>query len=248
MLPARPNALVAHWFDGWCRRALRRSFHGVHLYLPGGAEAADEYDGADRSAGRLYVANHAGFWDVAALHFLLRRRFAPRQPLYAMVDAGQVAEHPFFRRVGGFSVDRADGRDGLAAIDYAAGRIAEGAAVVVFPQGEVAPAGRRPLGFESGVGRIVERCPGAAVVPVGLRYEFWAEERPEAMIAVGRELRFGVARGRSERRGVVASCESAVTSLLDGLTDAGLAHRPGDRLLLRGRPSISRWKEAYRRG
>lgn len=248
MLPARPNALVARWFDGWCRRALRRSFHGIHLYLPGGAESVAEYDAADRSAGRLYVANHASFWDVAALYFLLRRRFSPGQAVYAMVDAQQVAEHPFFRRVGGFSVDRADGRDGLAAIDYAAERLGEGSAVVVFPQGEVVPAGRRPLGFESGVGRVVERCPSAVVVPIGLRYEFWAEERPEAMLAVGREVRFDGVRVASGRREVVASCESAVTSLLSGLEDAGLAHRPGDRLLLRGRSSISRWKEAYRRG
>ena len=224
MLPARPNRLVARWFDGWCRRALRRSFHAAHLYLPDGGAA---WDDADPSAGRLYIANHASFWDGVLLYWLLRRRLgtAGRRRVYAMVDAEQVAEHPFFRRCGAFSVDRSDARDGLAAVAYAADRLAEGAAVVIFPQGAIAPADRRPLGFEGGLGRIVARCPSAAVVPVGLRYEFWLEQRPEAMVAVGRALRFGNLRadaGRPPRRRRVVRVGGGVAGSTTSPTPAAI--------------------------
>ncbi len=235
MLPARPNALAIRWFDGWCRRAMRRHFHRVHLY----PDDPSQWDAADPAEPRLYVANHCAFWDALLLNVLLRRRSAG---LYCMADAQQVAAHPFFSRIGAFSVDRADPRDGMRAVRHAADLLKGGASVVIFPQGRIRPADARPLGFESGVGRIVRivrRVPGVAVVPVGLRYEFWQEQRAEALVAIGREVR-----PEGPPREVTAAVEGAVESLVAGLVEAGKAQRAG-RVVLRGKRSVSRWKEAF---
>ncbi len=240
MRPAAPSVLTISWFDWWCRRALRRSFHRVHLYL----ESPGEWDASDPAVPRLYVPNHSSFWDGIVLNVLLRHRHGRRaQPLYCMIDEEQVRRHPFFRRIGGFSVDRNDARDGLRAIDYAAGLLnaPTPAAVIVFPQGRFQPNGARPLRFEAGVARLVERVPGLRVVPVALRYEFWEEQGAEAMVRVGAERRFeGL-----PRAAVMSSILDAVTASLDQLKADGLRQRPGDRLLLKGRRSISRWKERF---
>ena len=211
---------------------MRRHFHRVHLY-PADPAA---WDSADPARPRLYVANHCSFWDALLLNVLLRERSAG---LYCMADAAQVAAHPFFSRIGAFSVDRADGRDGMRAVRHAAELLGGGASVVIFPQGRIMPADARPLGFESGVGRIARRVPGVAVVPVGLRYEFWQEQRAEALVAVGHEIALD---GRP--REATAAVEAAVDALVGGLAEAGKSQRAG-RVVLRGKRSVSRWKEAF---
>lgn len=236
MLPARRNPIVQAWFDGWCRRALRRHFYRLHLY----PETPDAWKPAafDPAVPRLYVANHSSFWDGIVLNYVLRR-FRRAQPLYCMIDAVQVRKHPFFRRIGGFSVDRANPRDARRTIDYAASLLRdESAAVVIFPQGRNEPNDVRPLRFESGVARLIEAVPHARVVPVALRYEFWLEQRAEAMLAFGAERQYA---GRP-RREALADLRAVTTRLLDGLVAHGLSYRCGDPVLLKGKSSVSDWR------
>jgi hypothetical protein len=236
MLPARPNRLIIAWFDRWCRAALRRHFHRLHVY----PETPGAWADFDPAVPRVYVANHSSFWDGIVFNHLVRRHRP--QPLYCMIDERQVREHPFFRRVGGFSVDRTSPRDGLRAVRYAAEllRASPPPAIVVFPQGEIVPNDARPLAFESGVARLIEAAPaGTRVVPVALRYEFWLEQRAEALAGWGAERTYG----GIDRRVVVAELASTITRQLDELKSHGLAARPGDVVPLRGKRSISNWKE-----
>ena len=247
MLPARPNRLVMAWFDHWSRGALRRHFHRVHVYpeTPGAWESAGA--AFDPAVPRIYVANHSSFWDGVLLNHLVRRRQAKpggrrrRQPLYCMIDEVQVRRHPFFRRLGGFSVDRTRPRDGLAALDYAANLLRGGASVVIFPQGAIRPNDERPLRFEPGVARLIERVPAARVVPVALRYEFWVEQRAEALVRWGAERTY--ATGESRAR-VLADLREWMEASLDVLKGHGLRHEPAPHVVLAGRRSISRWKDA----
>ncbi len=221
MLPAIPNRFVQRWFDWYCGRALRRHFHGVHMYgeVP-----------FDRGRPTLYVANHVGFWDPIVIHHLIRAERP--QPAYAMAELEQVRKHPFFRRVGAFSVDRASPRDGLRAVRYAAELLRRPNAVLIFPQGGARPADERPLRFEGGVERILTMAPTATVVVVALQYEFWTDQRPELLV----DLSAGTSRTTDGLR-------QQLTDRLDALAMAGRTHAPGDRMLVRGRPSISEWAQ-----
>jgi len=230
MVAAKPNPWMLWWFDRWCHRAIRRQFFRLHRY--GDPDWLNRFD---NSRPRLYLANHPSFWDGIVLHHVLRTHL--RQPTYCMIDAEQIAEHPFFRRVGGFSVDRARPRDGMAAIRYAVDRLRDPAAVVIFPQGQIVGVDQRPLGFESGVARIIAGCPAAQVIPVALRYDFWAEQRGEALMHIGAPVD---CTGLS-RRQMIATLERAVTAGLDELTNASSRRVEGE-VLLRGKRSISQWK------
>ncbi|MGF1634486.1 MAG: lysophospholipid acyltransferase family protein [Phycisphaerae bacterium] len=232
MLPAKPNPLVTWWFDRWCATNLHNSFSAIRLYG----------DLAPLAAGvpTLLVANHVSFWDGIVLNWLLRKH--SRLPRYCMIDERQVIEHPFFRRIGGFSVRRGDPRDGLAAMAYARQRLAEPAVVVIFPQGRIVPIRRRPLAFERGVGRLLEAAAAAQVLLVALHYEFWEEQRPELLVRIEKQPDMA-AMPRSRRPQML---ETRLGELLDELEAACLARDPG-RVLLEGKVSISRWKEQYRR-
>ncbi len=218
MLKPVPNPFVQLWFNWYCRHALRKHFHRVYLYgdVP-----------FDPNQSTLYISNHSSFWDPIALNFLLHH--FRRQPAYCMSDQVQVRKHPFFRRVGAFSVDRANPRDGLRAIQFAAELLNQSpCAVVIYPQGKSEHNDIRPIKFERGIERIIELAPSANVVLVAMRYEFWLNQRPELMIDLS------LARDRS-----IAAMEAQITSRLDTLRDAGRACQIGSRVLLRGRRSIA---------
>ena len=229
MLEAKPNALFLAWFDLWCRRALRKSFHQVHLYL-------DSELPFDANQAHLYIANHSSFWDGIVLYHWLRNR--RRQPIYCMIDEVQVREHPFFQRVGGFSVDRGRPRDGLRAIEYAAELLnRHSTSVIVFPQGELRHNDGRPLGFESGIARIIKKAPAANVIAVAMRYEFWREQRGEAMLSA-QSIQIDPAR---DRDATVQLLEETLTQQLDRLRERAVRREAGE-ILLQGRASISKWK------
>lgn len=222
MLPAIPNPLVRLWFDWYCGHALGKHFRRVHLYgdVP-----------FDPGRSTLYVANHVGFWDAIVINHLIRRLWP--QPAYAMSELAAVQKHPFFRRVGAFSVDPEDFRDGLRAVRHAADLLNSGPnAVLIFPQGGARPAAERPVRFAGGVERILALAPAAEVVVIALRYEFWIDQRPELMV----DLSVGTSR-------TTVGLQSQLTDRMDALAAAGLAQRAGDRILVNGRSSISEWAQ-----
>lgn len=183
-----------------------------------------------RSAtGTLVLANHVSWWDGITLDLVLR----PTHPeLRCMIDEVQVRKHPFFRRVGGFSVDRTSPRDAVRACAHAAGLLRSGRTVVVFPQGAIVPTGR-PLALERGFTRILDDAPQAQVVIVALRYEFWEHQRPELLVHIGVPM-----------PGVSAGLDDVAAAMNEGLgaLQAVSNHRTPGRVLLRGRRAISEWR------
>ncbi|MCS7032923.1 MAG: hypothetical protein NZ561_02885, partial [Phycisphaerae bacterium] len=92
---------------------------------------------------------------------------------------------------------------------------------------------------EGGVGRIVASVPKVEIVPIALRYEFWEEQRAEALLYIGKPL--ALDRRESHRR-ITAEIERAVLAGLETLAAAHAARQCGQ-ILLHGKPSISRWRE-----
>ena len=218
------------WFDRWCRRATARQFYRLHVWgtLPPTNDAAT-----------LYVANHSSFWDGIVLWRLLR----PLHPgLLCAVDERQMREHPFFARLGCFSIDRTNARRAAESLDYAAGRLkTPGTALVLFPQGRIVHGDVRPLRLEAGVGRRVAAA-RPRVVTVGLRYDWWDEQRAEVLIDVADGVTID-----GDRRRVTATLAGLLTSQLDVLAERSRAYAVAPRIDRVGRPSISRWKDRWRR-
>jgi 1-acyl-sn-glycerol-3-phosphate acyltransferase len=212
---AAPSRIVQSWFDWYCRFALRKHFHALRLYgdVP-----------FDPLRPTLYAGNHSSFWDVIVTSHLIRRH--RRQRAFCMADAVQVRRHPFFRKVGAFSVDRSSRLDGGRALLHAVDLLNAGPnAVVIYPQGK-AQHWSKPVDFEPGLGRVLERAPEAAVVIVALRYEFWLDQRPEVLVDLSTPV---------ER--TAAGIREQLTKRLTMLGEAGREFRPGT-ILLEGRRSI----------
>lgn len=187
----------------------------------------------------IVVANHPAWWDPIVGVFLARDVFG--RDAYGIMDRAQLARFPFFRRVGCFSAGDTLS-DVRALAEYARTLLTGGArrTLWLYPQGVLAPS-RAPLAFRSGAARLAIALGDVPIVPVGLRYEQRAEQRPELLVRVGESMVPNDAPGAPSR--LTRALESRVQAALDAI-DADLARDDlsAYREVLRGSRSLSeRW-------
>lgn len=232
MIPAAKHARFNGWFAGHAEGRMRSTFGRVLIAGRARTEAV--------VAGRpvLLLANHTAWWD--ALVALVVSERVLRSDGYALMDARNLRRLPFFRRVGAFGVDLEDPSDGARAIRYAARLLgAPGRTLWVFPQGrEHSPF--EALHFKPGAAQIARVARTATVIPVGLRYIFGEEERPDLFIAFGEPL--PASRDVDElSRSQLAGVERCLATI-----DAAIASRDVSafEVVFHRRPSIlERWGE-----
>ncbi len=177
-LPARKNRLIeAAIYRLMVRPSLRRTFHRIAIAAPHGEDW--------HRLPTLFYANHVSWWDGWIAFFLFDERW--RMEAYLMMEEPQLRRYRFFQRCGCFSVDRHDAREGMRSVGYAAKLVRDrpGRGLWIFPQGEINPNDRRPLRTYTGAAHIARRAGRVRCVPVALRFEFFGEQRPEALIRVG---------------------------------------------------------------
>ena len=180
LLPARKSPLLLPLYARYGRRLLRRAFARVWV---GGGPWPDA--GAGPVIGFL---NHSAWWDPIVLLLLSHDVF--RCDGYGLMQGEQLRRYPFFRQIGCFGAT-GDGIDDARAVAAHAAALLRGAparTLWIFPQGELLPA-RVPLAFRSGLARLQRAVPEATAVPVALRYELRAEQRPELFVRVGAAVR-----------------------------------------------------------
>ncbi len=178
-LPARKNWLVeASIYRTIVRPALRRTFRRIAILAPYG----EDWSGLPT----IFYANHVSWWDGWIAFFLYDERW--RIEGYLMMEEPQLRRYRFFQQCGCFSVDRYDAREGMRSVLYGADllRADPSRSLWIFPQGEIRPNDRRPLNTYSGAAHIARRIGAVRCVPVALRFEFLGEQRPEALIRLGK--------------------------------------------------------------
>jgi 1-acyl-sn-glycerol-3-phosphate acyltransferase len=133
----------------------------------------------------LYYSNHVSWWDGYLAFFLFHERWHTEG--YLMMEEPQLRRYRFFQRCGCFSVDRQDAREAMRSVCYAASLLhgRPGRGLWIFPQGEIQPNDLRPLTTYSGAAHVARRAGSVRCVPVALRFEFFGEQRPEALIRLG---------------------------------------------------------------
>lgn len=240
---SRPRLPAAPWLPGaWAvyrllvRPALRRAFGRLLL-----DDRACWREGGHVLGGAAPVvcyATHTSWWD-GYLAFELFRNVFPRRH-FLMMEEAQLRRYGFFRWCGCFSVDRANPREAMRSVRYAA-RLLQSERrplVWIFPQGAIEPADRRPLELYRGAAEIAIRAGGAWLVPVALRYEFGPEQRPDALLLCGEPHWAGA---DADPRALHAECGRRLSAAADELAGRWAAgDLAGFRPILRGRDSANR--------
>lgn len=184
LLEARKLPLLEHAYARYGRRLLRRAF--ARVWLGGAPWPAG-------SGPTVAFLNHSAWWDPILALFLSHDVF--RRDGYGLMEGAQLVRYPFFRRIGCFGAVAgpvapptaplgAEDARGLALYSARTLRGGPDRTLWIFPQGALLPA-RVPLVFRSGVARFSRAVPEAPLVPVAVRYELRAAQRPEIFVRVG---------------------------------------------------------------
>jgi len=208
MMTARHSATFDRLFRLYNRRLLKRHFAAVRV---AGLEIARSLD---RRLPVICFGNHSCWWD-GLIEYYIARELLDVQPLL-MMEERQLQRYRFFRYLGAFSVNRDSAREAYASVQYAASVCHRpGSWLWIYPQGVMRPNDARPLHFERGAAVVAERT-GTTVqmLPFAHRYEFLAEQRPEAFTLFGKPL---IVDQPIDTRALTQQMENVATELLDTL-------------------------------
>jgi 1-acyl-sn-glycerol-3-phosphate acyltransferase len=155
------------------------------------------------AGGYIAAANHHSWWD-GLIPYLLHRSAKRRRPFALMMSETELRRFPYFRFGGAFSIDASSVRASRESICYAGAQARDGAAVWIYPEGELRAPGTE-LHFTSGFVHAA-REGGVPVVPVAMRFAMLQRQRPEAFVRFGEPLAPG--------RGAVSASEAHVERML----------------------------------
>lgn len=168
MIAADKRGLRAWLWAAYVRWAVRRAFRGV--WVDGAAPTGD--------GSLLFYANHPGWWDGFVFHQLTQHWGLDG---YCVMEEAQLMRFPFLRRLGAFSIVKTKP---LESVRYTNRLLKQQkSAVIIFPEGELSHEPRlKPL--MRGVEMLAEHS-GARCVPLGIRYAFLDDRKPDIFVSVG---------------------------------------------------------------
>lgn len=140
----------------------------------------------------ILAANHVSWWDGFTLreaHRLLR----PAAPVYTLMTVRELRRSRFLRSIGGFGIDPDRPASVRAALRFIRARAGErpDATVIVFPQGRIWPAHRRPLGFRRGVEAFARALSPCVVLPIAIHHEPLTAAAPTVLVSAGEPICVG---------------------------------------------------------
>lgn len=228
MIPAKKNQLLDALLYAYFRRMARRAFHTI---AGRGLERLRQLP-TDRPV--ILFCNHTNWWD-AVLAILLSREM-PHKVGYCMMEEKQLKDFRFFTWLGAFSVDLTSPRGAAASLRYARRLLEKNETVVwIFPQGKICPP-LEPVEAKPGADFLARTVPGALLVPLAARYDFFREDRPNLLIEIGAPF---LATERTDGR-IARECNEAFARLSQAVRDQDLS---GFTLLFPPRLTINkRWQ------
>ena len=222
----RQSAWLFRWFVRYCRRFLRKHFHGVRLSHSSAAVPAEN------GAALIFVMNHPSWWDVI-IGALLCGEF-PTYRHYAPIAAHMLPKYRIFSRLGFFGVDQSP--RGAARFVRTTKAIFEQPfrALWITAQGKFVDPRVRPTEIEPGAGFVASRLSEGFVIPVAMEYPFWNERSPEALIRFGAPLDLSQNRGL-DGRAWTSLIERALEQTQDALAAEAMSREPAAfRMLVSG--------------
>lgn len=170
------QGVVGRAVGAMIRRSVKGRFHGLHWIPPS----------APVLAPAILVANHHGWFDGYSMFLVAERLGLPFK-----MWAEEFEAFPAFASVGAMPFPVGDPNRRAATIRSTVRSMRrDKVSLILFPEGRLHP-GPDLLPFGEALGLVSRRVPEAAVVPIGIRYEFSLHERPEAFFVVGDALTAG---------------------------------------------------------
>jgi hypothetical protein len=136
----------------------------------------------------LLLPNHSTWWDGFCIYLLNKKLFGRKA--YLMMLEEQLSRYKFFSRLGAFSIEPRSVSNTRQSLRYAAEIIKQPSSLLcIFPQGELLPWEKRPLGYKRGLEAILRAYGGKVnLLPLAIKTVFLQEQLPEAFFLFGENM------------------------------------------------------------
>jgi 1-acyl-sn-glycerol-3-phosphate acyltransferase len=222
--------------EGYNLNAVRGHFASVRIH-------AAQPDA--RPTPTLVHATHVSWWDG---HIVLSLARTLKLNFRVMMLESELRKYGFLRYSGAFGFTPGSAGSVKDAIRYAARQLEGPRLLLMFPSGEILPASRRPIPYQSGVAsmalRAAQEFGQVNVRALALRFEHRGQARPDAFARLGapRVVTTGTLSG------LTAALREDLTLEADALeTDLRTDHLDAYRETLRGFVSAQEGWDAVRR-
>jgi ribosomal protein L29 len=180
MIEARHAAWADRIFDPYVTWLFRRHFEAIHLL--------GQRPKTDPALPLLLLPNHSSWWDGFFVYLLNKKIFA-RRPYLLMLEE-QLSRYRFFARLGVFSINPNSTSSVRSSLRRAATILREPSSprrlLCIFPQGELWPWAKRPLGYKRGAELIMRAYGGKLnILPLAIKIEFLNDQRPHVFFLFG---------------------------------------------------------------
>ena len=205
-------------FQPYLAWLFKRHFHEIRLF--------GELPEIPADLPLLLLPNHSTWWDGFFVYLLNKRIF--RRTAYLMMLETQLSKYKFFRKIGAYSIAPENRRGVIESLEYTVELLHQEMSLVsVFPQGQLLPWHRRPLGYKRGVEWILQKYEKpVTLLPLAIRTEFLGEKRPTVFFLFGDVSPFD-----AETFHGMDWLEETETRLLDDLASKILGQEAGQNLL-----------------
>ncbi len=229
MIEAKKSPFFSKLFNLYNQRLLKKSFHRV--YLKHAHSTPTDHP-------TLFIANHSSWWD--GLLVLSLTQTVVNNDCYAMMSEAGLKSFPFFRKLGGYSINKDNPKDVIHSLAYTKRLLEQSKGVWIFPQGQEEHLEKSPLLFQPGVARIIQQVPSVTVVPVTFYYTFRHHQRPEVFITIGDNVSPTTLQNISSRKDLTTFLEKVVTEQLTKQKHDIILEALNDyKVILHGKKSIS---------
>ncbi|MCA1031006.1 lysophospholipid acyltransferase family protein [Bacillus timonensis] len=172
MIQANKSKLFARLFYPFNVFLLKKSFQNIYV-----TQKEDAFPPAS-----IFILNHSSWWD-GLLCFHLNQTLLKTDSYHMMHEKG-LKQFPFFRKLGGFSINRNNPKDIVQSFQYAKKMLMDNKSIWLFPQGDEFHLETRPLKFMPGISYLAEQVPHVPIIPICLYYSFRHKKKPEVFISI----------------------------------------------------------------
>lgn len=175
----------AHFlFRIYLHRLFRKAFHSIQLL----GSTPD----LDSKQPILLLPNHHSWWDGFFIYMINEKIL--KRPLFLMMLEEQLKKYPFFSKVGAFSIHPGNAKKMLESLHYCRHLLHQPLSpaplLCIFPQGELLPFYSRPVKLKKGYEWIIKNSNSSlTILPLGMRIEFLADQRPEVFFLFGHPIK-----------------------------------------------------------
>ena len=201
-IPANESRPVIWFFERYTEWLLRRRFKQVWVkqkYTPGPTSKT------------VYFLNHNMWWD-GLLPLYLNRHFF-HQNARALMEDKQMKQHPFFSKIGAFSINLEDPRSALRSLRYAVESMQrDQACLFIYPEGKITPVSGQKPEFKKGLAWLYQQLPDIDFVPIGIYPHFMRNDKPELYFSIGNRIELDNSLSKSELSYLLEECIREVLS------------------------------------